>query len=87
MKREPTPASHVFEFVYLDSSGFTAYELADDELEWLMSEDRPPAFWLQRRPVFGKFGGYVRRDQLSKDIEIRVRRSYHEDRSHLLPFD
>ena len=76
----------LFEFVYLDSSGFKAYELSDDEKEWLNSEDRSPELWLQRQPVIGKFGGYVRLDELPNDIEIRPPRSYHADRSHPLPF-
>ena len=75
-----------FERVYLDSTGYRAYELADDEKQWLMSEDRPPEFWLQRQPVIGKYGGYVRRDELTDDIVIHPPRSYHGDRSHPLPF-
>jgi hypothetical protein len=51
-----------------------------------MSEDRPPEFWLQRQPVIGKYGGYVRRDELTDDIVIHPPRSYHGDRSHPLPF-
>jgi hypothetical protein len=76
----------LFEFVYLDSTGFAAYELANDEKEWLMSEDRPQEFWLQRRPLIGKYGGYVRREDLPTNIEIRPPLSYHADRSHPLPF-
>ena len=76
---------NLFEFVYLDSTGLRAYELADDEKEWLMSEDRPHEFWLQRRPLIGKFGGYVRRDDLPKNIKIQPSLSYHADRSHPLP--
>jgi hypothetical protein len=77
---------NLFEFIYLDSTGFRAYELADDEKEWLMSEARPHEFWLQRQPVIGKHGGYVRREELIGDIEIRPAQSYHGDRSHPLPF-
>lgn len=76
---------NLYEFVYRDSTG-VAYELTDDEKEWLMSEDRPPEFWLQRRPVAGKYGGYVRRAEITDDIEIHPSRSYHADRSHPLPF-
>ena len=76
----------LFEFVYLDSTGFKAYELADDEKEWLISEDRSPEFWLQRQPMIGKFGGYVRRNELTADIEILPPRSHHGDRSHPLTF-
>jgi hypothetical protein len=76
----------LFGFVYVDSTGFRAYELADDEKEWLVSEDRPPEFWLQRRPAIGKFGGYVRRTELTAEIEILPPRSHHDDRSHPLPF-
>ena len=75
-----------FEFVYLDSTGFRAYELTDDEKLWLISEDRPPEFWLQRQPLIGKYGGYIRRDELTRDMEIHPPRSYHGDRSHPLPF-
>ena len=75
----------LFEYVYVDS-GSRAFELADDEKEWLMSQDRPAEFWLQRRPLFGKYGGYVRRTELTSDTEIQPPRSYHGDRSHPLPF-
>ncbi len=72
--------------MYLDSTGFIAYELADDEREWLISEYRVEEFWLQRRPLLGKYGGYVRRDYITEDIEILPARSYHADRSHPLLF-
>ena len=75
-----------FEYVYVDSSGYVAYEIAADERVWLLSEERPPEFWLQRRPMMGKFGGYARRDTLEDFIEIHPPRSYHSDRSHPLPF-
>ncbi|MDI1241858.1 MAG: hypothetical protein PSX80_08065 [bacterium] len=80
------PHESIFQFVYLDSTGFSAYELADDEKEWLISEDKRPEFWLQRRPMIGKFDGYVRRTDLPSDIEILPPRSNHSDRSHPLPF-
>ena len=76
----------LFEFVYLDSTGYRAYELADDEIDWLRSADRPPEFWLQRQPVIGKCGGYIRRSELPADIDILPPRSHHDDRSHQLPF-
>ncbi len=75
-----------FEFVYLDSTGYRAYELADDEKVWLTSEERPSEFWLQRQPVIGKCGGYVRRAELTVDTDILPPRSHHDDRSHPLPF-
>lgn len=75
-----------FDYVYVDWSGYVAYEIADEERQWLSSEERPDEFWLQRRPVMGKFGGYVRRVNIPKEIEILPPRSYHNDRSHPLPF-
>ena len=74
--------SNDFEIVYLDSTGFRAYELADDEKNWLISEERPPEFWLQRQPLIGRYGGYVRRDELPDNVEIHPPKSYHGDRSH-----
>lgn len=75
-----------FEYVYVDWSGYVAYEIAADEREWLLSEERPPEFWLQRQPIIGKFGGYARRDTLEDFIEVQPSRRYHPDRSHPLPF-
>jgi len=32
---------NVLEFVYLDWTGIRAYELTEDEKEWLIGENRP----------------------------------------------
>lgn len=70
-----------FEYVYMDSTGFKVYELTEQEKLWLLSEDRPQEFWMQRQPIIGKYGGYVLRSDI-KDIDILPARSYHSDRSH-----
>lgn len=73
-----------FDYLYMNWSG-EVYELMEDERNWLESEVRPVEFWLQRQPVLGKFGGYVRRDELEPNTTILAPRSYHSDRSHPLP--
>lgn len=71
-----------FDYLYMDSTGFRVYELSNDEIPWLLSEDRAPEFWKQREPLIGKVGGYVHRSEIAKDTDILPARTWHSDKSH-----